>query len=180
MSHLKPDVSDTDHRSGPQDAPVTLVEYGDFECPYCGQAYPIVKRVQKALGGQLRFIFRNFPLREIHPHAVQAALSAEAAGAQGRFWEMHDMLFKHQSALGDGHLMRYAEQLDLDVARFDREVHDGTYSNRVQSDFKSGVRSGVNGTPTFFINGERLDAPWDFEGLMSALERAGVREPRHS
>jgi protein-disulfide isomerase len=173
MSRLKPEVSDADHRVGPDDAPVTLVEYGDFECPYCGQAYPIVQEVQKALGQRLRFVFRNFPLGEIHPHAVRAAEAAEAADAQGKFWEMHDQLFEHQRALGESHLLQYAKAVGLDVERVRRELEAGTHSDRVKSDFRSGVRSGVNGTPTFFVNGERLDGPWNFEGLMAAIERAG-------
>ena len=171
MSRLKPEVSNADHRSGPEGAPVTLVEYGDYECPYCGQAYPIVKEVQKALGPRLRFVFRNFPLGEIHPHAVRAAETAEAAAAQGKFWEMHDALFEHQRALDDPHLLQYAKTIGLDVERVRRELEAGTHADRVQSDFRSGVRSGVNGTPTFFVNGERLDGPWDYEGLIAAIER---------
>jgi protein-disulfide isomerase len=173
MSSLKPEVSDDDHRAGSEDAPVTLVEYGDYECPYCGQAYPIVQKVQMALGQRLRFVFRNFPLAEIHPHAARAAETAEAAAAQGRFWEMHDSLFEHQRALGDSHLLQYAKDLGLDVERVARELKAGTYTDRVRSDFTSGVRSGVNGTPTFFVNGQRFDGRWDFEGLMAAIERAG-------
>jgi protein-disulfide isomerase len=174
MSRLRPDVSTSDHRAGPDDAPVTLVEYGDYECPYCGQAYPIVKQVRTALGRQLRFVFRNFPLAEVHPHALHAAETAEAAASQRKFWEMHDMLFEHQRALDDTHLLQYAKQLGLDVERVRRELEAGTDIDGIEADFRSGVRSGVNGTPTFFVNGLRLEGPWNFEGLMDAIERAGA------
>lgn len=174
MSHLKPDVSDLDHRAGPDDAPVTLVEYGDYECPYCGQAFPIVQRVQKELGKRLRFVFRNFPLKEVHPHALRAAQAAEAAAAQGKFWGMHDALFDNQRALDDEDLLSYARKLGLELERFRKELEEGTYSQRVRSDFRSGVRSGVNGTPTFFVNGERLDGPWNFGDLMATIERAAT------
>jgi formate-nitrite transporter family protein len=176
VSRLKPDVSDADHRAGPDDAPVTLVEYGDYECPHCGRAYPIVHRVQKAFGRRLRFVFRNFPLAESHPHAERAAETAEAAAAQGKFWEMHDVLYEHQGALDDTHLLQYAKTLGLDVERVKRELEAGAHSDRVRTDFRSGVRSGVNGTPTFFVNGQRLDGPWDYEGLMAAIEQAGAVE----
>ncbi len=172
MSHLTPAVSDSDHSAGPAAAQVTLVEYGDYECPHCGRAHPIVHEVRKIMGDRLRFVFRNFPLAEAHPHSVHAAEAAEAAGAQGRFWEMHDHLFKHQIALEDENLLRYAQRLGLDTARVKRELEAGTYADRVRADFRSGVRSGVNGTPTFFINGQRLDGPWDRDALLEALERA--------
>jgi protein-disulfide isomerase len=157
---LTPPVSDRDHINGPDDAPVTLVEYGDYECPYCGMAYPVVKSAQRALGDQLRFVFRNFPLAEAHPHARIAAQAAEAAGAQGKFWEMHDMLFEHQKALETEELASYADSLGLDSVRFLRELQAGVHEKRVREDFRSGVRSGVNGTPTFFVNGSRYDGDW--------------------
>jgi protein-disulfide isomerase len=157
---LTPAVRAGDHIEGPDDAPITLVEYGDYECPYCRMAYPIVKSAQRELSSQLRFVFRNFPLAEIHPHARHAAQAAEAAAAQGKFWEMHDMLFEHQHALEDADLVRYAEMLGLDTGRVSRALKEGTYAKRVREDFRSGVRSGVNGTPTFFVNGERYDGPW--------------------
>ena len=175
MSHLKPDVSDRDHRSGPENAPVTLVEYGDYECPSCGMAFPIVHRVRRDLGSRLRFVFRNFPLTEVHPHAERAAELAEAADAQGKFWEMHDLLFDHQTELDDRHLMQYAKKLTLDAERVRRELEAGSHLDRIQSDIQSGVRSGVNGTPTFFVNGQRLDGPWGYPDLMAAIEMAGVR-----
>jgi len=173
VSGLKPAVSPSDHRAGPDDAPVTLVEYGDYECPHCGRAYPIVKEAQRRMGGRLRFVFRNFPLGDMHPHAMQAAETAEAAAGQGKFWEMHDMLFTHQRALSDSDLLGYAKHLGLDTKRMQAELTDGRHADRVQNDFRSGVRSGVNGTPTFFINGVRYDEPWDLDTLLASLERAG-------
>lgn len=161
-----------DHIRGNSDAPVTLTEYGDFECPYSGTAYPIVRALEEALGDGLRVAFRHFPLANIHPHAVQAGEAAEAAGAQGRFWEMHDHLFENQSALDLRHLVGYARATGLDVDRFLRELDSGVHAPRVREDFLSGVRSGVRGTPTFFINGVRHEGPWDFESLLAALARA--------
>jgi protein-disulfide isomerase len=172
VPELSPPVSPRDHAQGPADAPVTLVEYGDFECPHCGRAYPIIETVQKHFGKRLRFVFRNFPIGTIHPHAQKAAEAAEAAGAQGKFWEMHDTLFQHQQALDDVHLAKHADALKLDRARFDREMAAGAYTARVREDFLSGVRSGVNGTPTLFINGLRYDGSWNPESLIAALERA--------
>jgi protein-disulfide isomerase len=161
-----------DHVQGPADAAVTLVEYGDYECPYCGAAYPIVKEVQARMGDRLRFVFRNFPITTSHPHAEQAAESAEAAAAQERFWEMHDVLYENQRHLGDDHLLGYAEQLGLDVERFGKELAEHVHARRVREDFMSGVRSGVNGTPTFYINGMRHDDSYELETLLAALEEA--------
>jgi protein-disulfide isomerase len=169
---LAPPVSERDHQQGPQTAPVTVVEYGDFECPYCGQAYPIVKEIQRRLGERLRFVFRNFPLSQAHPHAEHAAEAAEAAAAQGRFWQMHDSLFEHQRALNDAHLVSYAVALHLDEETFKREMTEHVHSHRVHEDFLSGVRSGVNGTPTFFINGTRHDESYALETLLAAIEAA--------
>lgn len=166
-----------DHVAGPESAPVTLVEYGDFECPYCGRAYPVVKSLQETLGDELRLVFRNFPLADAHPHAEHAAEAAESAAAQGSFWEMHDTLFEHQDRLDDRALVAYGDQLGLDTERLARDLADGTYEGRVREDFRSGVRSGVNGTPCFFINGARYDGNWtstsDFlDALRSAASRA--------
>lgn len=171
-SRLIMPVAERDHVQGPVTAPVTLVEYGDFECPYCGQAYPIVREVQQILGDRLCFVFRNFPLAEIHPHAEAAAEAAEGAGAQGKFWEMHDLLFEHQRALGVSHLHQYAQQLSLDAARFQHELAEHRYAPRVHEDLLSGARSGVNGTPTFFINGRRHDGSYDLETLVGAIRAA--------
>src|SRR6267378_1402793 len=163
-------VNERDHVQGPEDAPVTLVEYGDFECPYCAAAYLIVKKIQEVMGAQLRFVFRHFPLTQIHPHAEGAAEASEAAGAQGQFWQMHDLLFENQRALDAMHLPGYAEELNLDSRRFVRELEERVYQPRVREDFMSGVRSGVNGTTAFFINGVRYDGAWDLVPLLEALE----------
>jgi protein-disulfide isomerase len=160
-----------DHIQGTIDAPIALVEYGDYECPYCGQAYPVIKAIQKRLGDRLCFAFRNFPLANSHPHAEHAAEAAEAAGAQGKFWEMHDLLYENQEALGDENLARYAQALGLDARRLMSEVLTGAHLARVREDFQSGARGGVNGTPSFFINGVRHDGAPSFEALLAALVR---------
>ena len=165
-------VSEHDHVQGPADAPVILVEYGDFQCPYCGAAYPVVKDVQRHMGDRLRFVFRNFPISTSHPHAQGAAEAAEAAGAQGKFWEMHDMLYEHQAMLDQGHLQRMAQQVGVDGERFKEDMAERRYEKRVRDDFMSGVRSGVNGTPTFFINGLRYDGRVDEPHLVTALQQA--------
>jgi len=170
IARLSIPVSDRDHSIGPEDAPVTLVEYGDYECPYCGRAFPIVQEVRRRLGDQLRFVFRNFPLAEIHPHAEHAAELAEAAAVRGRFWPMHDWLFMHQRRLGDSALLEGAAEVGLDVEGVRRELEDGTHRARVREDFSSGVRSGVNGTPTFYINGIRHDGDYEVETLVAAIE----------
>jgi protein-disulfide isomerase len=175
LGRLTLPVGARDHAQGSADAAVTLVEYGDYECPHCGRAYPIVQEVQRRLGSTLRFVFRNFPLSESHPHAQNAAEAAEAAAAQGRFWEMHDSLFEHQRALDDRHLVGYAETLGLDPAAFEHDLSAHTHKARVREDFVSGVRSGVNGTPTFFINGVRFDDSWDPDTLTDALRAATQR-----
>ena len=167
-----PVSEDRDHVQGPADAPLTMVEYGDYECPYCGAAYSIVKRVQRQMGDRLRFAFRNFPITTSHPHAEAAAEAAEAAGAQGRFWEMHDRLYENQARLSRPDLRSHAQAIGLDLGRFDDDLADHVHADRVREDFMSGVRSGVNGTPTFFINGVRHDGPFDIATLLGALERA--------
>jgi protein-disulfide isomerase len=168
---LFPPVGERDHVIGPANAPVTLVEYGDYECPYCGAAHPIVKEVRRRMGNAMRFAFRHFPLTRVHPHAERAAEAAEAAGAQGKskFWQMHDMLYEHQDALDDEYLEIYAATIGLDVERFARELLSGVHAPRVREDFLSGVRSGVNGTPTFFINGRRHEGSYDLETLLLAI-----------
>jgi protein-disulfide isomerase len=167
-----PVTEDCDHIQGPADAAVTLVEYGDYECPYCGAAHPIISEVQARMAERLRFVFRNFPITTSHPHAEQAAEAAEAAAAQGRFWAMHDHLFEHQKRLSDEDLRAYAEELGLDVEVFARELAEHVHAARVREDFMGGVRSGVNGTPTFYINGARYDDPYDVETLVAALDKA--------
>jgi protein-disulfide isomerase len=172
MSRLTPPVSETDHRMGPDDAPVTLVEYGDYECPHCGAAHPIVRAVQEVMGPRLRFVFRHFPLREIHPHAEHAAEAAESAGVEGKFREMHDMLFENQVALAPEDLMNYAAALELDEEQFAGDLVEHRFAPKVRADFTSGVRSGVSGTPTFFINGIRHEGPWDAPSLLAAILQA--------
>jgi protein-disulfide isomerase len=161
-----------DHIRGPVDAAVSLVEYGDYECPFCCAAHPIVKAIQEQMGDELQFVYRHFPLTTVHPHAEQAAEAAEAAGAQQRFWAMHDVLFENQQRLDAPYLHAYAEALGLDVRQFDRELVEHVHADRVREDFLSGVRSGVNGTPTFYINGVRHDGSYEFPVLMAALQRA--------
>ena len=165
-----------DHFQGFADAPVTLVEYGDYECPHCGRAHPIVRAVQQAMGDQLRFVFRNFPLSEMHPHAQHAALASESAGEQGVFWEMHHALFTHQRDLSDTAIKTLATQVGADPEKTISEILMGKHELKVKEDFLSGVRSGVNGTPTFFINGVRFDDSWDEETLLKALQKAAEGE----
>ena len=162
-------VPDWVHIQGPVDAPLELVEYGDYECPYCGEAYPVVKVIQERLGRRLCFAFRNFPLANAHPHAEHAAEAAEAAHDQGRFWEMHDLLFEHQDALEDVDLAQYASHLGLDARRLISNVQGETHASRIREDFHSGARNGGNGTPCFFINGVRYDGNVDAEHLLAAL-----------
>ena len=168
-SKLTLPIGGRDHVQGPIDAPIMLLEYGDYECPYCGDAYPVVKAIQERLGDRLCFAFRNFPLVNAHPHAEHAAEAAEAAGVQGKFWEMHDMLYENQSALDDEDLAEYAADLGLDARRLISEVVAGAQAARVREDFRSGARGGVNGTPTFFINGVRYDGAPDVDALLAAL-----------
>ncbi len=169
---LTPPLSAHDHIQGSRDAEILLVEYGDYECPYCGAAYPVVKELQKRLGHKLSLAFRNFPLANAHPHAEFAAEAAEAAAAQGKFWEMHDMLYENQAALEPANLIQYATKLGLDLDRFTKEMNEHVYAPRVREDFRSGVRSGVNGTPTFFINGERYNGSYDVRSMLAALREA--------
>ena len=170
MSTLKIPVGPEDHVQGDEHAEFTLVEYGDYECPHCGYAYPVVKRLQRHLGKRLRFVFRNFPLSQIHPHAESAAETAEFAAAHGKFWEMHDLLFQNQSRLS----LRLFEELsgDLDLSQADllQALNRKDYEARVRADFAGGVRSGVNGTPTFFINGQRHNGSFEYQDLLAAFE----------
>jgi protein-disulfide isomerase len=166
-----------DHIQGPRTAGVTIVEYGDYECPYCGEAHPVVKKLLAQFRDEARFIFRNFPLAQIHPHAERAAEAAEAAGGQGRFWEMHALLYERQDALEDQDLVMYAGEIDLDLHRFETELAQGVHAARVREDFLGGVRSGVNGTPTFFLNGRRHDGTYDLRSLSEAVTMA-MSHPR--
>jgi protein-disulfide isomerase len=169
MSTLVIPVGPNDHVRGPAAAPVTLVEYGDYECPYCGEAYPVVRAVERHFGRSLRFVFRNFPLTQAHPHAEHAAEAAEAVGAQGKFWEMHDLLYTHQDALDDPDLLVYAGSAGADTAAVRDALAARTFAARVRDDFRGGVRSGVNGTPSFFINGARYDGAHDAASLTEAI-----------
>lgn len=167
---LKVPVGEHDHIKGDAKATCTVVEYGDYECPHCGHAYPIVKRVQKHFGKRMRFVFRNFPLNEMHPHAESAAEAAEFAGSKGKFWEMHDLLFENQPKLGGALYTRLATELALAAEDLRAAVETREFAARVKSDFTGGARSGVNGTPTFFINGERYDGSFEYEDLVGAIE----------
>jgi protein-disulfide isomerase len=169
-TRLSVPVGERDHIRGPADAPITLVEYGDYECPYCDTASPFLRGLRRRLGDRLRVVFRHFPRTEIHPHAQHAAEAAEAAGAQGQFWEMHDRLFAHQQALEDADLVRYAGELGLDVERFARDLAEHVYAARVREDVSSGLESGVSRTPTFFVNGVRQGGVFNVPALMDAIE----------
>lgn len=149
---------------------MTLVEYGDYECPFCGEVYPVVEQVVQYFGDQLCFAYRHFPLTTVHPHAGHAAEAAEAAGEQGRFWEMHRLLFEHQHALDTPHLIRFARLLGLDTTSFAEALRDHRFHQRIREDFLSGARSGVNGTPTFFLNGVRYDGACDLASLVTAIK----------
>jgi protein-disulfide isomerase len=175
---LKPPVGDSDHVAGPADAPLTLVEYGDYQCPHCARAHPRVNALRQRFGDRLRFVFRNFPMTEAHPEAMHAAEAAESVAAHAgndAFWKMHDLLFEHQQddldALDDAHLVGYAEEAGADAEQVRRDIEADAYEARVRADFMSGVRSGVNGTPTFFVNGVRYDGDWtNVSGFANDIE----------
>jgi protein-disulfide isomerase len=171
VSNLSVAVNAKDHQQGDAAAPCTLVEYGDYQCPSCGQAYPIVKRVQKHFGKRLSFVFRNFPLSQMHPYAEPAAETAEFAGAHGKFWEMHDLLYENQDRLDDDLLVELAQELHFAATKLREALETKEFQPRVRADFTGGVRSGVNGTPTFFINGQRHDGAYDFDSLVHAIDQ---------
>jgi protein-disulfide isomerase len=164
-------VTKEDHIEGGDTAAVTLVEYGDYQCPYCGQAYGLLKTIQREMGRSLRFVFRNFPLTNAHPFAEAAAEAAESAAGQGKFWEMHDLLYQNQDRLGQDLIVEAATSLGLDVERFVKDLNARKYKDRVHRDFMGGVRSGVNGTPCFFIDGVRFEGNWVSGELAGALKR---------
>jgi len=172
-------IRDDDHVVGPDGALITVVGYCDFECPYCGRAYPIMKRLRSRFQDRLRFVFRHFPLIHKHPRAQQAAEAAEAADAQGDFWAMHDLLFEHQEALERNHLLAYAEYLGLDVGRFEQELAGRIHEERVNRDVRSGQRSGVTGTPTFFVNGDRHTDEETLERLVLRVSEGGSDAKKH-
>jgi protein-disulfide isomerase len=179
MAGLKVPVTQSDHIKGSEHAPVTLVEYGDYECPHCGRAHPIVKAVEKHFGSQLKSVYRHFPLTQIHPHAEAAAETAEFAGARDRFWQMHDGLFENQPRMGIPLMLGLAEDLGLSATDLLTVLQRGDYAPVVRNHFLGGVRSGVNGTPTFFINGYRYDGLYEFEYLVEAIneELSRARTP---
>jgi protein-disulfide isomerase len=181
MPRLRVPVTDRDHRRGPARAAVTLVEYGDFECPFCRQAFHVLRDIEDRFQDDVRFVYRQFPLTEIHPLALIAAEASEAAGDQGRFWEMHDTLFQNQPSFQPEELIAYASRLGLDVDAFTEDVMALRHRDRIREDFMGGVRSGVNGTPSLFINGELFNAPIDERLVARAIEavrRGGGPEPR--
>jgi protein-disulfide isomerase len=162
----------SDHIRGSINAPITIVEYGDYECPYTGMAYPVVQGLMKQFGDQIYFVFRNFPLNDIHPHAQHAAEAAEAAAAQDKFWQMHDYLFEHQKALDDRHLLEYAKKVGLDIDKFKKEMSEHIYAPLINKSLKVGIDSGVEGTPTFFVNGQRYEDSWDLDTFTSFIKRS--------
>ena len=167
---LRPSVTDKDHVRGKKNAPIELVEYGDYECPYCREAYYYVKELQKVLGDELKLIFRNFPIYNVHPHALHAATAAEAAGDYGKFWEMHDMLYENQNHLKDEDLIGYAREIGLDSQTFESHFSDSKYAGKIDGDIESGLRSGVSGTPSFFINGLKYHGDYSKEGLLEYIQ----------
>jgi protein-disulfide isomerase len=170
MTMLKAPVTSADHIRGAQHAPVTLVEYGDYQCPFCGQAHPIVNLVLQHFGKKLRFVFRHFPLTAMHPHAAAAAETAEFAGANGVFWKMHDSLYENQDRMGPPLFFALAEALGLSTAALQHALETRTYAPKVRNDFLGGVRSGVNGTPCFFVNNQRHDGSFAYEDLVAAID----------
>ncbi len=171
MTQLKPAVNSKDHVQGKKAAPLELVEYGDYQCPHCGHAYPIIKNLQQSLGADLKFVFRNFPLSEIHPDAFNAAVAAEAGGLQQKFWDMHDIIFENQQELDLESLFLYAKTIGLDAERFKNDMQKNALTIKVEQDFESGVRSGVNGTPSFFINGKKYNGDWEEDVFNEYLKR---------
>jgi protein-disulfide isomerase len=178
VSDLADSVSDADHKLGPSTAPVTLVEYGDYECPDCLNSQPIVRRLREHFGDRLRVVFRHFPKSSIHPRASAAAEAAEAAGAQGRFWEMHEALFNHQRELADLDLTHLALQIGLDVYKFHRDSESTVFPRRVRQHYEGALISGVTHTPTFFINGCRHKGSNDFDTLLAAIEKQLIMKDR--
>ncbi len=169
MSKLKPPVNAQDHMRGDPKSDIILVEYGDFQCPHCGAAYPIVKQIEKKYSKDLAFVFRQFPLSESHPFAMAAAVASEAAAMQGKFWEMHALLFEYQSRLNAATILHHAKTLELDMARFEKDIQDPALFKKVEASFESGIVSGVNGTPSFFINGRKYNGYYDFNSISAAI-----------
>jgi len=169
MSRLAIHVTAKDHAQGPATAPTTLVEYGDYQCPSCGDAFPLIKKLQRHFGAKLRFVFRNFPL-DMHPYAEHAAETAEFAAAHNKFWEMHDLLFQHQANLADPSLLKLATQLKLPAADLTTALEKRTYAAHVKHDLDGGIRSGVTGTPMFYLNGALYNGAYDYDTLVAAIQ----------
>ncbi len=178
-TQLKTAVTNQDHIQGSNNAPIKLVEYGDYQCSYCGEAYPIIKAIQQNLGKDLELVFRNFPLSEMHPDAENAAKAAEAAALQNKFWEMHDMLYENQQQLDESHLVQYAKKLGLDINQFQSDMQGKAVSDKIENDFESGVKSGVNGTPSFYINGEKYDGNWQDEDVFTQDLKSQLKTAVH-
>lgn len=171
MAKLQQKLSTEDHTRGNKAARVTLLEYGDFQCPHCAMAHAIVTKIERHYGDRLKFVYRNFPLTEIHPLAEPAAEAAEFAGAQGKYWEMHDAIFAHQRSLSVPMLVETAEQLGLNGEEAGAAVEEQEFAEGIERDLDGGVRSGVHGTPTFFINGEQYEGAWEYEELVAAIDQ---------
>ena len=170
MARLKIPVNDKDQRAGNEKSKIVLVEYGDYQCPHCGAAHPLIKRLLKEHSREFLFVFRNFPLQEAHPAALMAALTAESSGLQGKFWEMHDLIFEHQDELDESDMTPFVKALHLNQKKFSQDVQSADIFQKVESDFEGGVHSGVNGTPTFYINGNRLETyDASYESLAEAV-----------
>jgi protein-disulfide isomerase len=169
MTQLIPAINSKDHIWGNPGAWLELVEYGDYECPYCGRAFPIVKNILRNFGSEIKFVFRNFPLSKIHPNAFAAAVATEAASLQNRFWEMHDIIFENQRMLHDNYITLYAHRIGLDLGKFNDDIQQIPLMEKVRKDFESGLRSGVNRTPTFFINGTKYEGDWTGDQLIQYL-----------
>ena len=177
MAKLKPPVSEQDHVTGNLQSPVILVEYGDFQCPHCGAAYPIVKQIVKDYKERMAFVFRHFPLAEAHPYAQAAAVASEAAANQGKFWQMHALIFENQHMLGVEMLLQLAESLKLDMKKFEHDFKDPKLFKKVEDQFESGILSGVNGTPSFYINGTKYNDSYDYDSLTKAIDQAILAKP---
>lgn len=170
-------VTDTDHVFGSPDATLEVIEYGDYECPYCGRAYPMLKNIQEKLGKEMRFVFRNFPLKKIHPHSFAASMATEAAALQGKFWEMHDSVFENQQSLSDEKILELAQTIGLDMKRFKVDILRSELAEKVEKDFKDGIRIGVNRTPSFFANGKKYEGNLEERNILQFLEDQLVANP---
>jgi len=167
---LRVPVTEKDHIEGKLNASIELVEYGDYQCPYCGKAYYDVKKIQKEMGDELKFVFRNFPLINMHKYALDAAIASEIAGEMGEFWKMHDILFENQDALSDTDLIRYAGEIGLDVEKFESMFSNSKYEGKIEKELEGGLRSGVNGTPSFFVNGKKYEGDYSAKAILEYIQ----------